>query len=466
MERKNKVFAIILRGVKNFFTKNIMIKVVSLIFAMILWGYVLTNVNPSRTKIISDVPVVTTGVSDFNARNLVVRGDLSSILGSVDVRLTTDITHYFDVTSENISATVNLGTVTEAGVVSLPVVAESSIGNVVSTDPSYINVEIDVLDTKRIPIDVVYEGELPEGYWHSTPVLGREDIEISGPKTDVQNVVKAICVIPLSDQTESYNQTFDLQLLDDEGNVISSDIFKSSVTHSVTVSMDILPTKTVDISLDGAIMGESMIPDTYEITNTTIEPNSITVAAPQDVLDNINELYLESIDVSGRTKSFSEFAQIKLPTGVTSVDGINVVTFNIDIHEKNATLDLTEIPGGEVDIRNKNERLNYTLFAATLENAGVKALIEAPLSLIATIENEEMGINLYVDVAEFESATSRTTVELVPELIISEDSNLRQLSSTRTKQGEYVFILYRTDTDVMMQIKITLPIATIALRVS
>lgn len=81
-------------------------------------------------------------------------------------------------------------------------------------------------------------------------------------------------------------------------------------------------------------MGESMIPDTYEITNTTIEPNSITVAAPQDVLDNINELYLESIDVSGRTKSFSEFAQIKLPTGVTSVDGINVVTFNIDIHEK------------------------------------------------------------------------------------------------------------------------------------
>ena len=323
-----------------------------------------------------------------------------------------------------------------------------------------------MLDTKRIPIDVVYEGELPEGYWHSTPALGREDIEISGPKTDVQNVVKAICVIPLSDQTESYNQTFDLQLLDDEGNVISSDIFKSSVTHSVTVRMDILPTKTVDISLDGAIMGESMIPDTYEITNTTIEPNSITVAAPQDVLDNINELYLESIDVSGRTKSFSEFAQIKLPTGVTSVDGINVVTFNIDIHEKNATLDLTEIPGGEVDIRNKNERLNYTLFAATLENAGVKALIEAPLSLIAAIENEEMGINLYVDVAEFESATSRTTVELVPELIISEDSNLRQLSSTRIKQGEYVFILYRTDTDVMMQIKITLPIATIALRVS
>ena len=87
MERKNKVFAIILRGVKNFFTKNIMIKVVSLIFAMILWGYVLTNVNPSRTKIISDVPVVTTGVSDFNARNLVVRGDLSSIWEALTLSL-------------------------------------------------------------------------------------------------------------------------------------------------------------------------------------------------------------------------------------------------------------------------------------------------------------------------------------------------------------------------------------------
>ncbi len=466
MERKNKVFAIFLRGIKNFFTKNIMIKVVSLIFAMILWGYVLTNVNPSRTKIISDVPVVTTGVSDFNARNLVVRGDLSSILGSVDVRLTTDITHYFDVTNENISATVNLGTVTEAGVVSLPVVAESSIGNVVSTDPSYINVEIDVLDTKRIPIDVVYQGELPEGFWHSAPVLGREDIEISGPKTDVQNVVKAICIIPLADQTESYNQTFDLQLLDNEDNVISSDLFKNSITHSVTVKMDILPTKTVSISLDGAVMGESMIPDTFEITNTTIEPSSVTIAAPQDVLDNINELYLESIDVSGRTKSFSEFVQIKLPTGVTSVNGINVVTFNIDIHEKNTMLDLTEIPDGQVKIKNKIDRLSYTLFTSTLENAGIKASIEAPLSLAAAIEKGEIDINLYVDVEDFDSAISRTTVELVPELIISADSNLHQLSSTRIRQGEYVFILYRTDMDVMMQIKITLPISTISLRVS
>ena len=83
-----------------------------------------------------------------------------------------------------------------------------------------------------------------------------------------------------------------------------------------------------------------------------------------------------------------------------------------------------------------------------------------------SIEKGEIDINLYVDVEDFDSAISRTTVELVPELIISADSNLHQLSSTRIRQGEYVFILYRTDMDVMMQIKITLPISTISLRVS
>ena len=48
---------------KNAFTKNLALKIVSLIFAMLLWGYVLMSENPQRTKTLTNVPISVEGVS-------------------------------------------------------------------------------------------------------------------------------------------------------------------------------------------------------------------------------------------------------------------------------------------------------------------------------------------------------------------------------------------------------------------
>ena len=46
---------------KNAFTKNLALKIVSLIFAMLLWGYVLMSENPQRTKTLTNVPISVEG---------------------------------------------------------------------------------------------------------------------------------------------------------------------------------------------------------------------------------------------------------------------------------------------------------------------------------------------------------------------------------------------------------------------
>ena len=45
----------ILTAIKNFFTTNLAVKIVALLFAVLLWGYVLTDQNPYRTKTITNV---------------------------------------------------------------------------------------------------------------------------------------------------------------------------------------------------------------------------------------------------------------------------------------------------------------------------------------------------------------------------------------------------------------------------
>ena len=42
-------------GFKSFFTKNMALKIIAFVFAMLLWGYVLTDQKPMREKELSNV---------------------------------------------------------------------------------------------------------------------------------------------------------------------------------------------------------------------------------------------------------------------------------------------------------------------------------------------------------------------------------------------------------------------------
>ena len=55
-------------AVKGFCTKNGAVKFVALLFAILLWGYVLTDQNPSRTKTVANVPTSFEGEAELLAQ--------------------------------------------------------------------------------------------------------------------------------------------------------------------------------------------------------------------------------------------------------------------------------------------------------------------------------------------------------------------------------------------------------------
>ena len=91
---KNDIGTIILNWLKGFFTKNLALKIVSLLFAMLIWGYVMVEVNPKRVKTITDVPISFSGESSLHDRGLAVRGDRDDILGNATVRVKVQLTDY------------------------------------------------------------------------------------------------------------------------------------------------------------------------------------------------------------------------------------------------------------------------------------------------------------------------------------------------------------------------------------
>ena len=217
---KNDIGTIILNWLKGFFTKNLALKIVSLLFAMLIWGYVMVEVNPKRVKTITDVPVSFSGESSLHDRGLAVRGDRDDILRNVTVRVKVQLTDYTGLDASDISASVSLRPVNKADTYKLKIDATSSLGTVENVSPSEITIEVDELATMLVPIDVEYSGELPEGYWKSEPTLASQSIKVSGPRDDVSTISKAICTINLEDRTTSYNEAILLKYVDKNGDEI------------------------------------------------------------------------------------------------------------------------------------------------------------------------------------------------------------------------------------------------------
>lgn len=393
--KKSRFWEMLKQGLKSFFTKNIAIKVLSLMFAILLWGYVLMTQNPPRVKTVTDVTVSIEGEADLTTRKLTLRGDRAALLEDVSVRVRTELTSYADISADDITASINLSRITSTGKHTVRIHAKSSSGDVVSVSPSEIEVEIDTLTTRNIPIEIHEEGELPEGYWAGDVQLDSATVLLEGPGTDLAKIVKAVGTIDLTNRTESLNQSIMLALYDKEGNVVESSILFGGMP-TVVAKQEILPSKLVPIDVDGAIIGREELPENFEIASygTSLESTLVRIVGDADVIQKIESLSLEPVDVTGCTESIQQELAINVPEGVRII-GADSVNLQVTIREKTAVLELAELPIEIVGLARKQ--------TATLSQELANVTFSGRVSLLAGITRGD--VKVYADVTGLAAGT-------------------------------------------------------------
>ncbi len=364
-------------------------------FAILLWGYVLMTQNPPRVKTVTDVTVSIEGEADLTTRKLTLRGDRAALLEDVSVRVRTELTSYADISADDITASINLSRITSTGKHTVRIHAKSSSGDVVSVSPSEIEVEIDTLTTRNIPIEIHEEGELPEGYWAGDVQLDSATVLLEGPGTDLAKIVKAVGTIDLTNRTESLNQSIMLALYDKEGNVVESSILFGGMP-TVVAKQEILPSKLVPIDVDGAIIGREELPENFEIASygTSLESTLVRIVGDADVIQKIESLSLEPVDVTGCTESIQQELAINVPEGVRII-GADSVNLQVTIREKTAVLEFTELPIEIVGLARKQ--------TATLSQELANVTFSGRVSLLAGITRGD--VKVYADVTGLAAGT-------------------------------------------------------------
>ncbi len=403
----------VLDYIKNFllsFRRNWGLKLVSLLFAVILWNYVITEVNPMRPASFNDIKIVfdASSITQLNNSGFTVKGALPERAVSVTVDIPRN--QFKNLSRDSIQATASLAGITSEGKKELKVNVYSPYGTLKSQSVSTISIEIEQSDSKIVPVTFEPEGELPQGYWQGNYSVTPEVIKVSGAKSLVSKVKSVRVVVDLSTLTERLSASRDIELLDEDGNVIDPD--KAGLTldyRNCIVNLEILPTKKVKVDVSKSLNGS--VAKGYSIKGTPeVSTPEIVIAGPRSVLDTIDSVAPEPIDVSGASGDISVSKPLIMPKGVKAV-GENTVTVLIRVEENMTTVSLSDLPvhvvnlgsGLKVDSKQLSATVTVTcpeLMASKIKESMIRLTVNASgldarsytLVIHAEYDAEETGI--------------------------------------------------------------------------
>ena len=201
----------------------------------------------------------------------------------------------------------------------------------VSREPAYIGLTVEEWASKEIPVEVEFQGSVPEDYVADKKemILDETSVFITGPKETVDKIAKAVVYPDLNGRTETFSESYRYTLcnaLDQPVEDVSA-ITANRGEVQVTVSIQ----KIQDVKLTYEIVDGGGL--TANDVRISLEYQFVTVAGSTAALEGLTELSLGQIDLGKITENAVLAFSVNLPEGVTNLSGINEVTVALTLPE-------------------------------------------------------------------------------------------------------------------------------------
>ena len=290
----------------------------ALVVSIALWFYAVTVVNPNDTAKISDIKVRIVGTGELAGNNLMLTGGEGQ---TVTVEISGRRSDLKELNSSSLEAIADVSNIDRPGEyeVSWTLDPPSTVasGDISLVSANYNKIKVKVSEYKErpeVPVTVEYTGELPAGYVRDPAVLNYPTIPVSGPAEEVSRIDHAIVTVDLSNATSNITNELEYRFVDEEGQELTPSEFVTSSVPTVRVSVPVLAYKQVDLKV-------KLIPGggaTAQDVTCTIEPATIGVTGPEDVLSRLTSIEIYEIDLGQITENKTWKITPDLPAGVTN----------------------------------------------------------------------------------------------------------------------------------------------------
>lgn len=362
--------------------KSLIIKIGCVIAAFFMWIYTSNESSAIQIRIIKDIPV-----QIINAESL---GDSGLILSTnydydISLKVSGTAAAIYAAGAEQFKVVADLnGYILNEGLKKIPVeiVKSPESVNVVNDTTLWVEIKLDKLVTKTLPVSIHTVGSISDKYYQFDAEIEPSSVIVTGSEEYVNKIQNIYAELNIQDTTDDLMLTVPVVAVDSLGKKIAGVTINPS-TVKVSIPVKKIKSVKVQISTKG-ILASGLL-----LNSITPEFKWIKITGDEELIKSIITIETEAIDLSKITLTSNKVtAKLVVPEGVKIVsknEYIDIVVELDKIVEKNMTLN--------IESRNLKDDLT-----AKYTNESISLIISGAEKVLSKIDNE--SIKAFLDFTE------------------------------------------------------------------
>lgn len=406
---------------------NLSLKIVSAVFAVILWTVIVNIYDPNTSYTFSNITVQLVNTQSLTEKNYtfeVVDGGKISVTVSGPKSVVTDLK------TSDIAATADLSKVTaftDYVDIQVQVVKDGQVLNNVEAVPrtSALKLSIENRDTNTYAVNVNTTGTPANGYAVASTTTSPTYIKVTGPTSLVEGVASVGVDVDVSGAKGTVNTQSDINMYDSDGNIITNEELEmSSETADVIVEMARTKTVPVVVKTSGTPSQDCVV------TGTSLSQTSVVISGQQEALSKIDNITIPSSAVSVDGLSEDKTYTFKLTDYVPS--GVKIVSdsrLQVTVKISKASTKTVHISSDAIKIENVSSGYN-----AVIEGTGIDVIISGTGTILENISATD--ITCSVNAAGLSAGTHSVDVSVsVPDgCSVSGNSSVKLTLSAKQQE--------------------------------
>ncbi len=382
---------------------NGMTKAISVIAAILLWMYVMGEINPEIDKEIMNVNLDYTQVASLEADGLVVINQLPE---EISVTVKGRRSEVLGITADDINAQVDLSGY-NAGEVKVPVsVSIPKNISLLEVNPLFAEVTIDQLIHQQKPISAIYSGDTASGYLTGSIKYEVSEILVTGPKSKVDLVDRLEVNVNIDNATGDIFTTLPVIPLDVNG----MEVLEITVEEQyVDITLPVYPYSRVPVEVDVNVEVE----DGYILVSDIKIPAKVDVIGAESIVRNLEKIEAEPIVVENANETIEMPIEFIVPEGSQIVGLKSEPRVKIFIEEKISK---------EFSLSYNNLEIANLAEGQSLEltDEKIQVIFTGPKSFVDLIAEDEITLKIDVDgllAGQYTNISTKVELDNISDLI-------------------------------------------------
>lgn len=369
--------------------------ILSILVALVLWAYVLGEVNPTTQQTIANVPVQLLNIQSLTARELAIAGNGKYTVNVIIEGKRSDI---MNITAQDIIAEADLfGWSKGENYIPVNVIAPESL-KVLEAKPAKVEVTIEDLVALSKPVEVIFRGNMPADTEEGAIEVKPAAIEITGARSEVEAVTSVQVTVDVADFSADGAS---VQVVATAVNYADMPVenIKLSATY-IQVFAKLLRVKEVPFEV--SIIGQLAEGLGAELS----VPETIKIKGDRTVIEGITSISAEPVDVTGVTGNGTVSVRVILPEGVELAKGYESIQAGVTIEETSTKVFQYSADEIVLEGLTTGKSVNMQLTMVEVSVLGRKDIVN---------QLQKEDLNLFIDTEDLEAGVQNVMIQVAHE---------------------------------------------------